>query len=109
MELLKNTTFITVLWIIFGITVIVLGVYREHLYREKDSHQQKELMEMQKRMLEEQTTIKNTVNELVKQGKITKEVAHEILETVVSSQVSVKDEVTIRLSPAEEMSSKEDK
>lgn len=106
---MKNTTFITVMWILFGILVIVLGVYREHLYREKDRQQQKELMEMQRRILEEQTAIKNTVNELVKQGKITKEAAQEILETVVSSQVTVKDEVRIRLTPPERTGSAEDK
>jgi signal transduction histidine kinase len=109
MELFKNTAFMTALWILFGIAVIVLGVYREHLYREKNNQQQKELMEMQKRVLEEQTAIKNTVNKLVKQGTITEGAAQEILKTVVSSQVTVKDEVLIKLLPADEMSSKENK
>ena len=54
---------------------------------------------MQKRMLEEQTAIKNRVNELVKQGKINKETAQEILTTVISSQVQLKEKVIIKLSP----------
>ena len=69
------------------------------LHREKDNRLQKELMKMQNRMLEEQTAIKNSVNELVKQGKITKETAQEILTTVISNQVQVEEEVIIKLSP----------
>ena len=79
--------------------VIMLGVYRDYLHREKDNRLQKELMKMQNRMLEEQTAIKNSVNELVKQGKITKETAQEILTTVISNQVQVEEEVIIKLSP----------
>jgi hypothetical protein len=97
------------MWILSGILVIVLGVYRERLYREKDRQQQKELMETQRRILEEQTAIKNTVNELVKQGKITKEAGQEILETVISSQVTVKDELKIISPPPKKAGSAEDK
>jgi hypothetical protein len=99
MDLMKNTTFVTWLWIFCGILVVVLGVYREHLYRDNDSHQQKKLMEMQKRVLDEQIALKNTVNELVRQGKITKATAQEILKTVVSSQVTLTEEVIMKLSP----------
>ncbi len=106
MDLMKNTTFITVLWTLFGIGVIVLGVYREHLYREKDSQQQGELLQNQQRMQEQQTALMNRVNELVKQGKISEKVAKEILTVVVLDQVSIKEEVIKKLSPLDDASSK---
>lgn len=103
MGLLKNTTFITYLWIFLGFAVIALGAYREHLYREKDSKQQKALIETQNRLLEGQTALHNKVNELVKQGKITKEAAQEILTTTLkaSSRISFEAEVIKKPSPTE--------
>lgn len=99
------------MWIVSGIMVIVLGVYRDYLHREKDSRQQKEQMETQKRMLEKQTAIENRLNELVKQGKITKEAAQEILTTTIkaSSQVTVEGEVIRKPSSPDEMNTKKNK
>ena len=101
MDLMKNTTFITVLWTLFGIGAIVLGVYREHVYREKDTEQQNKLLQNQQLMQEQQTALMNKVDKLVKQGKIPERVAKEILTVVVSSQVSVKDEVIKKLAPTD--------
>ena len=92
MELLKNPTFMTWAFAFFSVMAVVVGVYRETLYREKG-------MEMQKRLLEGQTAIENTVKQLVNQGKITKEAAQEILKTVVSSQVNVEEKVITKTSP----------
>lgn len=109
MDLMKNTTFITVLWTLFGIGVIVLGVYREHLYREKDTQQQSELLQNQQRMQEQQSALLSKLDELVKQGKIPERVAKEILTVVVSSHVAIKEEVIKRLSPADDTGSKKNK
>lgn len=66
MELLKNTTFITILWVVTGVVLLLLGVYRENLHRKEDSKHQKEafqlqmeIKEMQKLSLDKETRIEN--------------------------------------------------
>ena len=57
MDLFKNTYFVTGLYLIVAILVVVLSLWREHIYREKSDQQQNELNTKQTRISEQQQEI----------------------------------------------------
>ena len=45
MDFFKNTNFITLIWIILAFLLVLVGVYRESLYRDNSKKQQNKLIE----------------------------------------------------------------
>ncbi len=89
MDFIKNTGFITGLWLFLGAAVVLVGGYREYLYRENDKQQQDAVLNNQKQMnnkIEKQTAL---INGLVTQGIISAKVAHEIVNAVATATGSV--------------------
>ncbi len=115
MELFKNTSLITFLWITLGIMLIVVGVYRDYLYRDEDTKQKNMIINLQENLIEiqkaqvalqqetmmKQTRLQQTLDAFVKEGKISQETAKEILKVELSDNVSVTDNVEMKLSPVD--------
>jgi len=100
MDLIKNTSFITSLFIIFAILVTVLGLYREYLYREEDRrHREK--------MIEKLNALESKLNKSVEAGEMSKETAQKIRNIFLSDTISINDEVKTKLSPSNKTSLKD--
>lgn len=84
------------LWIGLGILVLVLGVYREHLYREKDRQQEET---HQQKMIKKLNALDSKLGSLVEDGTITRETSKEIKNIFlhVSDTISLKDEVEFKI------------
>ena len=57
MDLFKNTYFVTGLYLIVAILVVVLSLWREHIYREKSDQQQNELNRKQTRIMRKRSEV----------------------------------------------------
>ena len=127
MDLLKNTYFVTGVYLIVAILVVVLSLWREHIYREKSDLQQNELNMKQTRISKQQQEImrliykvdelqskrsdtiskdigqvKNLIEAMRRQAIISDSTAKdmiEILESKATSQSTVSDRV-IEISPS---------
>jgi len=128
MDFLKNTYLVTGLYIIFAILVVLLGLWREHIFREKSSKHQDELKIKQTKINEQQTEIirliykidelqskrsdamskdiaqaKNLIEGMRRQAIISDSTANdmiEILESKATAQSTVTDHVIKIISPS---------
>lgn len=107
MDLLKNMTVINLVYILLGILLILVGVYRENVYRDKDEKQKNRIIELQQKQIElqqridsNQISLQNTIDHLVKTGEMTKETANKILKIDLKDNVSVEDSVEMKLRPS---------
>jgi len=57
MDILKNTYLVNAIYVLVAILVVLIGVYREHIYREKNDKQQHELTTKQIKINEQQQEI----------------------------------------------------
>ena len=106
MDLFKNTIFVTVIWIILAFLLSLIGIYREHLYREQSKKQQIEAQQdLHKRMSKMQTLLEkidNTVNNAVKSGKMDKDTAKEIkniYHETLTDRIVLNDKVEVIKNP----------
>jgi len=128
MDLLKNTSLVTGLYAIIAILVFLLGLWREHIFREKSYKQQDELNLKQTKINEQQQEIirliykidqlqskrsdaiskdigqvKNLIEGMRRHGIISDSTAKdmiEILESKATSQSTVSDRVIEIISPS---------
>jgi hypothetical protein len=129
MDLLKNTYLVTGLYVTVAILVVLLGLWREHIFREKSNNQQNELNVKQTKVNEQQQEIirliykidqlqsrrsdaiskdigqvKNLIEGMRRQAIISDSTAKdmiEILEIKATSQSTVSDRVIEIISPSE--------
>lgn len=64
MDILKNTSLVTGLYIVVAILVLVLGLWREHIYHEKNEKQQGDLFAKQTKINDQQVTISGQQDEM---------------------------------------------
>jgi Na+/phosphate symporter len=114
-ELLKSITLVNILWIAAAIAVIILGFYREHLYRQDSDKKQNDIIQLQKKIIalqddnnKRQGEILTTVRNLEKRGEISPESAGKIIHVILSENISLQDSAETKLSPSKESSKKED-
>jgi len=129
MDLLKNTYLVTGMYVTVAILVVLLGLWREHIFREKSNNQQNELNVKQTKVNEQQQEIirliykidqlqsrrsdaiskdigqvKNLIEGMRRQAIISDSTAKdmiEILEIKATSQSTVSDRVIEIISPSE--------
>lgn len=107
MEFFKNTIFITTLWVVAGVILILLGAWREYLHRQDSDKkyetiikQGKENNDLLKQSNENQKALIKAVIDLKDKGEISPESAEKIIQIILSDNISLKDDVKVERSPS---------